>query len=819
MPIIDKSWIWNPTWVETVSDPCAGRLVHFRKELWIEKAPEHPELIEVTADTRYKLYINGSLVAFGPVRGDQQTWFYDTIDIQPHLKQGSNRLAICVLRFFAGAPGATSFVRSPCGGLLIRNANENNHVNVSGNSNWQTAIDYSTTFPMGIKHDDFLHIYERVDRGLDKDLKWMPAKPQKFLNAFGVTAPWRLAPRTIPFQTLTQKQIKAIHNIRSCVSTTAWERVFKIGSHDLNHVKLPAGTKHRIEIEVDHHMTAFVKFRFLQNRAVGSTLKITYTECYEDPPNLLPYSRCKGDRCDTSKSLIGPEDQYCFGQSSNEISSSYDEQGDQEEIYAPYHFRAFRFMAVEIDVSGEDDLVMTGLDVFETLYPLHIAADISVSEEHQNLVRQLWTTSIRTLNNCMHDSYEDCPFYEQFQYAMDTRSSILFTYVLSGDDRLARQAIVQFRNSFQPAIGLTASRAPAQQLQIIPHFSLFWILMLVDHYEYFADSLFIRQMIPVATAVLETFNQRIDSDIGLVKHPSGTGQWDFVDWAAAWAPFGIPPAGERTGYLSFSSMLYAYTLQRFGILLDSLSQGASAREYHDRAMGLVKAVREHCFDGFLVSDGLQTGKVVNQDYSQHGQIWGVLCGVLSKEEGVKALEEVLKESSSSHKLTPASIAMRFYTFRAISLAGDSLYSQNFHGFWQPWKEQLEQNLTTWVEDNVNQRSDCHAWGSSPIYEFMTEVVGIRPAKPRFAVISFQPRVELFSSLDAKMPIGGSHGEAVLIAHVKWFTVDDGVRVLKLTIMSKSGIGVSKSIAMKLPGQEVVMMESSSIDLRVRIPTA
>ncbi len=101
-----------------------------------------------------------------------------------------------------------------------------------------------------------------------------------------------------------------------------------------------------------------------------------------------------------------------------------------------------------------------------------------------------WMIQVTVDTRYKHDCHEDCPFYEQLQCAIDTTSSALFTYRLSSDDRLSRQAIVQPKNTFQPGIGLTARRGPAHGQQINPRFSPFWDLFLINYHEYFGDAQF-----------------------------------------------------------------------------------------------------------------------------------------------------------------------------------------------------------------------------------------------------------------------------------------------------------------------------------------
>ena len=86
--------------------------------------------------------------------------------------------------------------------------------------------------------------------------------------------------------------------------------------------------------------------------------------------------------------------------------------------------------------------------VTRTHYPLAITGTFASSSA---VHRRLWDTSVRTLLNCMHETFEDCPFYEQLQYAMDTRSQALFSLHLSTDDRLVRRAIEDFAASGDPA--------------------------------------------------------------------------------------------------------------------------------------------------------------------------------------------------------------------------------------------------------------------------------------------------------------------------------------------------------------------------------
>lgn len=778
--VLDRSWMWHPTFSETQTST-AGLFVHFRKVLHLKQVPQTLP-VQITADTRYKLYVNKSLVAFGPVKGDASLWFYDEVDIASFLGPGTNSLRVIVLRFFYASPYASSFPRLPSGGLRISAIGCESILSeqLQSSVSWETAIDPWTVLRTDEPEDDFLHVYEYICRDTHSSLDWYPAILLELQQSTGHPSPWRLSPRMIPEMRRVKGSFSKIHIVQSDNTDEEWSQLVtkkciarQRGTRDL---LLEAGSSHCVHLEVPEHTTGFISVLSRRPSIGGASLKLRYAECYEDEPRLVPYLRKKGDRTDRTRGLYGPSDIYEFQGQSTAASFRQPEEDKEVESYTPFHFRTFRYVELSIEV-GPSPLLLTGLEIEEVTYPLEVLAEVSTPSMDLP-VGELWSTSVRTLRNCMHDGYEDCPFYEQFQYAMDSRSSALFTYYLSGDDRLARQAIVQLRNSFQPQIGLTCSRAPSHNVQIIPHFSLFWICMIHDHWTFFGDETLVSQCLAVMDAVLSHFHNRLDPILGLIKPDSRPGIWNFVDWVHEWKPYGIPPATEGSDELStYTNSLYAFALQKAGELVASVGRLGMRDEYLQRADAVVLGIREHCFDGHYFTDGLASSvNAACPGMSQHNQIWAVLCGAASRDLASTILESCLDSRASNPMFSKTSISMSFYTLRALSTVGGGLYERHFHGFWNTWRTQLDNNLTTWEEDIVSQRSDCHAWGSIPIYEFMAEVAGIKPIAPGFSAISFSPRLHLCPQFEAKVPLGQNG-----IASVRWQTLPSLEIEVKLMI--------------------------------------
>ena len=67
----------------------------FRKNFELPAKPSS-FIVHVSADNRYKLYVNEQLVSLGPARGDLYFWNFETVDIAGYLQAGKNTVAALV---------------------------------------------------------------------------------------------------------------------------------------------------------------------------------------------------------------------------------------------------------------------------------------------------------------------------------------------------------------------------------------------------------------------------------------------------------------------------------------------------------------------------------------------------------------------------------------------------------------------------------------------------------------------------------------------------------------------------------------------------
>jgi hypothetical protein len=77
--------------------------------------------------------------------------------------------------------------------------------------------------------------------------------------------------------------------------------------------------------------------------------------------------------------------------------------------------------------------------------------------------------------------------------------------------------------------------------------------------------------------------------------------------------------------------------------------------------------------------------------------------------------------------------------------------EDYMAMLQPWYTMLNLGLSTFAEKPEPTRSDCHAWSSSPNYDFLATNLGIEPASPGFATVRIEPALGTLKWAEGRMP--------------------------------------------------------------------
>lgn len=675
----------------------------------------------VTAHSRYKLWVNGSYVTFGPCKADHFHQYCDELDLSGYLQEGENTILLQVMAYppkecvQGDEKGPDWSVNKACGGCMLfsgKLVTEGRETDLStGNYPWHCHFTQELT-PHFYLLSQWMGAMEEVDgeNCLTAEEwntpaltdRWHPAQVKWSTepSPYGILPVFDLYRRPIPFMTKLMRHFAR----QNPVKLTEGEREISFRSlkDQTEEVVIPAHTRAVMELDAGTHQTGMI--RFPCRGGAGTKLKVTYAESYflSDEKGELR----KEIRDDYEHGfLYGHSDLYWMR--------------DGEQVYEPFWFRTFRFIRVELE-TGDTPAAIQAPYYLETRYPLE--EKTCLEQENEQWIRPIWEISLNTLRNCMHETYEDCPYYEQMQYTMDTRLQMLFVYALSGDTRIAKQTIYQYHTSLLPN-GMLQSRYPCNDLQVIPAFALQWILMLEDYYEFTGDLELIERYRPTMEAVLGYYRRHKVN--GLAEH---LGYWEMIDWCKAWGDnYGCPTAGN-TGPSSIQNFIYAYVLHAAARLVQAVRLPDLARRYEGEAKEIEALLYQRCYDP---KRGLYREGPGIEDYSQHAQLFAVLCGV-----GDQAFRRGLMERvHQSSDLIPCSFPLQFYLFRAYEAVGMYDATQKL---WDLWEQPLKWHMTTVPEEPADARSDCHAWGSLMLYEFPRKILGVDAEAPGYERIGVHP---------------------------------------------------------------------------------
>ncbi|MDF0545851.1 family 78 glycoside hydrolase catalytic domain [Sphingobium sp. H39-3-25] len=713
---------WTQSWrAQWIADPDAGPqeagVFHFRRDFDLADRPQHFP-VRVSADNRYRLFVNGVEVSSGPARGDLLNWRYETVDIAPQLRAGRNVLTATVWNFGALRPSAQFSIRTA---FLLQGETEREAVVDTGPA-WQVLRDRAYSFSP-ISREDSGGYYvagpgETMDaalypwgwNGADGDaLPWHSAKPlggafDKGVPPFGMAEAWQLVPRSIP--PMEERPVR-FSGLRRAEGTKPNDAFLK-GTGAL---LIPA--RAHVKLLVDQGRLTMGHPVLKASGGKGATAMLTYAEALFDAKGE------KGNRNDIAgKSIRGLRDHILFD-------------GSADREFRPLWLRAFRYVELDIQ-TGDEPLRIQDFHSIFTAYPFTEKASFSSDVPW---LKDVWDLDWNALRLSAFETFWDTPYYEQLQYVGDTRIESLLSVYLTGDDRLMRNAIEQIAAAHTPE-GLTLSSYPSWRPQRIPSFSLWWVAMLHDHWMLRGDADFLRNFLPAMRSVIGWHEQYIDKSGMLGPMP----WWNFLDWATGYEQ-GVPP-GATNGHATAFTLQFAIVLRQAADLENALGRGTEAAHYQTLADRLVAAARERAWDP---QRGLYADAPGQAVFSQQTNTLALLADAVPVDQRKAVMARILSDRS----LVQASFYFRFYVDEALLQSG--LADRYIEGL-EPWRVMIRNGMTSTAETPEPTRSDSHAWSAYPSYHLLATVLGIRPASPGFKTILIEPALGSMRHVEGSMPL-------------------------------------------------------------------
>src|SRR5271170_1769915 len=720
---------WTASWITHPTAPLREPLVlHVRKPLQLAAKPDR-YIVHVSADNRFVFYVNGHRAGDGPARGDLAHWRYETFDLSQYLQQGNNYVTATVWNYGIYAPVAQITDRT----AFLVQGDGPAEAEISTPNDWMVEVEpgqrpvprkaggsneYMANGP-GEELDAAKYDWSWNEPNVSGGAWVAAASPMReniYPNASRaglagqqVDNYWQLVPDELPHMEYTPTD--AGRAVRWDLPAAA----------TFPSTPMAIGVNRHVHILLDRKTLTTAYPQLTVSGGEGANIRLTYAEALYDEKGH------KGDR-----DAVGARQAKGF-------QDSFLPDGKAHRTFEPLWWRTWRYLDLDIQ-TGSSPLTLESLTANFTAYPFEDRASFTAKtgETSDADLAKIWEISWRTARLDAHETYMDTPYWEQLQYVGDTRVQALISYSVAGDDGLAKQALQAFDESRIPD-GLTQSRYPTSQPQMIPPFSLMWVGMLHDYWMYRPYTAVVTAHLPGTRTVLDWFARYEQPDGLLKKLP----WWSFVDWVVG----GELPNYDADGESCTTTLQYLGALGDAAEMEQALGDAERGAHYATRAQHVRSALREKCWDA---GRGLVADNPALKNFSQQTNVLAVLFDVVPKEEQQAVLKKMTSLEPGTHPdgVLSCSYYFRFYLARALDHAG---MGDDYLASLKPWRELLPMHFSTWPEIPGDTRSDSHAWSAHPAYDLLTLVAGIEPSAPGFASVRVAPHLGELTSVSASYP--------------------------------------------------------------------
>ncbi len=711
-PVDLAHWLWHPEWQAGARSVVCFELKH---------ACAEAETLEfdMTADQRYVLSVDGEAVARGPDRAELGGWSFHRYRLT--LPAGNHVLSVLAWWLpeeerpvaqvtarpgfaLVGLDGAADMLSTAAAPWKVRCLNG---WNVLPRGKRLTYHVIGAGFEIdGEAADGPLVDPVVVARGGD--------------NPGGVPfTPWRCEPSPLPEQAVSGfsgGRVRAVQEgngarLKKENGAGAFE-----GLPWGEPVSVPAGSVVQVFWDFEDYVCGYPRLRLRGGK--GSVVEMEWAESlYEDeaPDAHTP----KGNRgaCE-GKTWLG------FGDRVTHPGGG--------KTYEPLWWRSGRWLRLKVMTAGEP-LDILDARPLRTGHPFEPRWAFSCDEDMAGPL----ALCENALRNCVHETFVDCPYYEQLQYGGDTRVQALVWLAVTGDPRPVKRCLQVFDRS-RWFNGFVAERCPSSPVQMSATYSLIQPLLLRDFMLWADDPAFVKQMLPGTRSALEHAVACIDGG-GL---PSLLPGWLFVDWVKRedWQ-FGNP-RGLGLDLNAPVALHLPLALSAAAEVEDGLGDPDVARRW--RRVG--KQVFGRIVDTFYDEGrGLFADTVDREMWSEHAQALALACPWLDDDLRPGLLDAL---GDPPADFARASIYFSYYVHEALLVGRRADVVWERFDFWRA----LEENgFKTTVEAPEPARSDCHAWGAHPLFHCLTGIAGIRPGAPGFATARVAPQFGRLAELSAEVP--------------------------------------------------------------------